>query len=253
MKINKKGQITIFVIIGIVIVISLVFAFVMLKQTTGKILPEENPQAYIEQCVEEGLAIDADFLIKNNFYPNRNYSYINYRGIFVPYLCTTSQFYTPCMNQEPMLVNYVENYLKNLTLPRANKCFDSLISALEKKGYVAQQSPMQMSMELENNAITININKKISTKLNEESKTYENFNINIQSPIYRMIDTVRNIINYESKLCEFNDIGWALHYRDIGIQRFSASDQTKVYTITDKNSNKKINFAVKTCPLPAGI
>lgn len=41
--------------------------------------------------------------------------------------------------------------------------------------------------------------------------------------------------------------------RDIKIDRFVTGDQTKIYTITDKLTNKKFSFAIKTCVLPAGI
>jgi hypothetical protein len=68
-----------------------------------------------------------------------------------------------------------------------------------------------------------------------------------------LIDTARSIVNYESETCEFNALNWEKNFPSVGIKRFITSEQTKVYTLTDKITKKEINFAVKTCVLPAGI
>ena len=51
----------------------------------------------------------------------------------------------------------------------------------------------------------------------------------------------------------FNDVNWELNYPDIAVKRFSTSDSTKVYTLTDKATNKSVSVALNSCTLPAGI
>jgi hypothetical protein len=250
---SKNAQITLLVLIAIVIVAGIILTAVLMKKPETKILPEENPQAFIQQCISEQLSKDEADLIYVNLYPNRTYNTITYRGISVPYLCSVSQFYIPCINQEPMLMGYVEKYLQNKTQINAEKCFVELVEKLKAKEYNVEETPLELKLELVNGAINIEINKKITTKKATEIKVYNKFSSTILSPLYRLIDTARNIINYESTMCEFDQVNWELYYRDIQIDKFSASDQTKVYTLTDKNGGKSINFAVKTCVIPAGI
>ena len=254
MKINKrKSQITIFVIIAIVIVEGILTAFFLLKKPVVNILPEENPRDYIQQCVEYSLEKNEKVLIDNNLYPNRTDNFILYRNIVVPYLCKSSKFYTPCINQEPLLTEYVRREFVNITGDEINNCFAGLVKALTSKGYEVSEGGLTVTTELTRGAIKLQMNKEITTKKNGETKQYQDFTASIQSPIYRLVDTARNIINYESTLCEFDEVKWALNYRDLKIGTFIASDGTKVYTLEDKESGEKINFATKGCVFPAGL
>ncbi len=250
---TRVSQITIFVIIALIVISLILGTFFLLNKDSVKILPEENPRAYLEQCAEYSLTKNEKILIDNNLYPNRTNNFILYRQQIVPYLCKSSQFYYPCINQEPLLMEYTRRQLANFTEPEIKQCFTDLVNALKKKGYEVQESQLKVNTDLRKGAIDLQMDKTITTKRNGETKQYSDFLASIRSPMYRLLDTARNIINYESTLCEFDSVKWALNYRDLKINKFVASDGTKVYTLEDKESGKKISFAVKGCVMPAGI
>lgn len=251
---SKCSQITLFVVLALIIIIAVILAFFIMRAVQRGIGQPLEPKTYMEQCVAKSLERHEDFLIKGNLYPNRTINSIKYQGEYVPYLCSVSQFYSPCVNQEPMLLVYTEKNLSGLVKPDAEKCFSNLIKLLKKRGYkIDEQEGMNLSIKIRRGKITANIEKRFTTRTDVEIKTYENFASSTASPLYRLIDTARNIINFESETCEFNDIGWMIYYRDISINKFTASEGSKVYTLTDKATGKSIKFAVKSCLWPAGI
>jgi len=250
---SRKSQLTIFVIIGLIIVIAVASVIMLLreKETAKTISAEENIQAYIQSCVKTNLENIEKKLIDSNFYPKLDSNYLVYMNEKVPYLCRASQFYLPCVNQEPNLAGYLRKEIeKNLGV---EKCFSSLVNELRLRDYVVSEGSLKISTELANNKIIIILNKDISVKKNDETKTYNKFVSSIQSSLYNFAKTAEMIGNYESEFCEFNSQGWMAEYPDIAIKVFKTSDGSKVYTLTDDKTEKQIKFAVKSCVLPAGI
>jgi hypothetical protein len=250
---NKRSQITIFVIIGLILIASIVLIFVLRNKSSINISGAENPNIYIQDCVSNALNDVETDILETNAYPNMTNNYILYRNEKVKYLCKASQFYAPCVNQEPMLVEYVRKQIQTKMDTKTKSCFNNLVYSLKRKGYEVKQSNLSFDIDFSSQAIIESINTNLIMKKNEETKTFQKFVVKLDSPIYALIDTARNIINYESTLCQFNSIGWMSQFRAIGIDRFMTSDQTKVYRVYDKETEKDFIFAIKTCVLPAGI
>jgi hypothetical protein len=249
----KRSQITIFVILALIIVVIIALAVVLIKKPGVNLNAEQNPQAYIEDCVKKSLENAESVQINGNLYPNITDNYIIYMNKKVKYLCKASMFYLPCVNQEPMLIEYVRKNMQTEIKPDVEKCFNDLKKILTSRGYNFQDGNMSLVVDFHDKLITATINKKIIIKKDEVTREFNMFSARLPSPLFNLVDTARNIVNYESTLCEFNALNWEKNYPDIVIKRFVTSDQTKVYTLTDKTSTKEINFAVKTCVLPAGI
>jgi hypothetical protein len=255
---DKRGQITIFVIVALMIIAGIVIIFFYYKNSSFGISSLEDINSYIERCVGDSLKKAEDEFISGNLYPNMTDNYILYKDSEgktkkAKYLCKASQFYNPCINQEPMLAEYVRREIEKKTSNDAEKCFNEINVILRKKGYSITEENLDFKIEFTKKTIIANMNKKLIVKKGEETRIFENFRAEIQSPLYSLIDTARNIINFESTLCEFNMINWMKYNSDVSIKKFVASDQTKIYAVEDKTSRKSISFAVKTCVLPAGI
>src|SRR3989339_93506 len=95
---KKRGQVTIFLIIGIVLLAVVVIFFFLNKQD---IL---NPNLKKTYDLEDGLG-------KKN----------------ISILCYNQNFYTPCINQEPMLVNHVRDEIEKNISQDVKQCFDNLV------------------------------------------------------------------------------------------------------------------------------
>jgi len=253
MKKNDKGQVTIFIIIALIIVVAVVLAFVLIKKPGQKISVEENPKEYVERCVSESLKKIEQTMFSDNLYPNPQDNYILYDGKKIKYLCKSARFYVPCINQEPMLVGYVQKNIENKIKTNVEDCFSDMRKALDSRDYDITETKLNISVEFTKEFISVYMDKKVTFTKAAESKTITGFSSRIDSPLYNLIDTMRNIINYESTTCQFNSISWMKNFPDIQIRKFVASDQTKIYSVLDKDTEKELVFAVKTCVLPAGI
>lgn len=254
---STKSQITIFIIIALIIVVSIALIFVLVKKPTTIISAEQNPQAYIENCLKNSLEKAETEILEGNGYLNVTDNYIlisiNKPREKVPYFCKSSEFYRPCINQEPMLNGLVKNEFQSIAKKDAEICFSNLEKELKNKGYAISLGTTNLNVNLYPGQVSAEVNKKITISKGDESRNYEFFVGEIISPVYSLINHARMIVNYESTLCEFNLMNWMKYNRDIKISRFVTSDQTKVYTVTDLSSGKKISFALRTCVLPAGI
>jgi len=252
-KKDKKGQVAIFVIIAVVLVASiLLFLFI---ENGSKIQSsfEENPPAYISDCVQRPLEDIELKIISSNGYLNANSTnFIIYEGEKVPYLCKASKFYTSCVNQDPLIIERIRSEIESYTYSKTESCFDSLTLGLENKGYEVSQGVLSTQVEFNQDSIVLNIDKSYNVE-KEGTSNFKKFKAEAKSPLFKLFSLAQTIVNFESQYCEFDNILWMRFYRDIKIERFRASEQTKIYTLTDRVSEKSIKFAVKTCVLPAGI
>jgi hypothetical protein len=256
-KTNKRSQVTIFIILALIIVVSIALIFVLLNNKQKIISPQENPQEFISNCVKNKLSDFEKIILEGNGYLNITDNYILYSGNKpqekVPYLCKTSLFYAPCINQEPMFIEFVRKEFENQAKKDTAACFNDLNQVLKKSGYQVSEGNQDIEISFQTKSILETINKKLTIKRAEETKTIELFKAEVQSTLPELINTARIIVNYESAFCEFNSVSWMNTHRDISIKKFVAGDGSKIYTLADKISGKKLNFAVKTCIMPAGI
>ena len=131
---NKRAQLTLFVIVAIIIITALVIGLIYFKQSTQG-SPEEDIQGYIQKCINDGVKSSEAKLLENNGYMNLSNNYLVYYGQKVPYLCKATEFYVPCVNQEPMYIGHLKNEIKSDIEKKSQVCFSDLKYLLQKKGY----------------------------------------------------------------------------------------------------------------------
>jgi hypothetical protein len=251
---SKNSQITILVIIALIIIVSIVLAVTLVKKPNTQIGAFENPSAYIENCIKQSLEKNTESLVSNNGYKNITDNYLVYLGQKVPFMCKADRFYYPCVNQEPLFIEKIRKQLEEDTKKNVENCFGNLTKSFEKKGYdVVLSGNSSYSLKFRGDALYIEITKKITLKKGDESKIYDKFYGSIISPLYRLVNTERHIVNFESSVCNFDYITWEKYYRDILITKFVTGDNNKVYTLKDVKSGKTMSFAVRSCALPAGL
>lgn len=250
---RKKSQVTIFIILGLIIVITVSIFFLLTRNNQQAISSPDNINSYVKNCLKTSLEDINKKLIDGNFYPNMTSNYFIYNDVKYRYLCKASQFYMPCVSQEPMLTEYLRRQIINATTIDMEKCFANLKKSLESKSYQVEMGNMTLDVDMSEEKITGIIDREIKTTKGGDIRNFKRFTTSISTPLYKFANHVRNIINFESTLCQFNMVRWMENYYDIKITKFVGSDQTKLYIITDRATEDKIGFAVKSCVLPAGI
>ena len=134
MKMKKRGQAAIFVIIAVVIVVAGILIYLLVPGAKTILSGELVPASYLKNCFQENLQSNLDTLNKQGGYENPQ-GYADFNGNRVKYLCYTSQYYLPCKVQQPLIVRNYGNELERMTKAKVNECLANLKKEFEGRGY----------------------------------------------------------------------------------------------------------------------
>ena len=249
---SKRSQVTIFIIIALMIVVMIAMIFVIWRKPVISISPEADPQAYIEKCTRDSVIKSLDILSPRGGSINP-VNYKLYEEIPRRFLCFNQNYYHSCINQEPMLIEHIEKEITSYIELEVKACFSSLKQELEKRSYEIDEGTIDIEIELKTKKVLVTLNKKFQIKKNEETREFKQFKAQIIHPIYDLANIALEITNQESKYCNFEYIGHMVFYPQYKIEKFVAGDSAKIYTITEKSSDKKFVFAVRSCVVPPGF
>jgi hypothetical protein len=258
---QKRGQLTLFIILGIVIVTGvLTYVFVFSEYAIFNPFGKEisDPEAYMEDCLIGEIEETINSFVENNFYSSEveeNYFRYNNDGVSekIPYLCKVGDFYRPCINQEPNLQGKMREEIIQEIQPRVDICWGKLVSNFQRRGYTVQEDMGGIELISLEEGIRIRNPSSMVASSGGESESYSNFEMLVNTKLFKLATLATQIVNMESTLCEFDQTTWMLNFPDILIERFRGGDQTKVYTLRDRLTGEEIKFAIRTCILPAGI
>jgi hypothetical protein len=250
---NKKAQVYIFVILAIVLVIGILLFFVMSDSGKVKINDEANPQAYIESCIDGSVDEAVEILVEQGGYiePTNSVKYKEDKKI--GYLCYNRNFYLPCINQEPMLIEHIEEEINNYIEPRVEACFNGLKQNLEKKNNVVEIGDMDLNVDLRTNQVLVLVDRDLEITKNEDTRRFEKFEVNTPHPLYNLAHIALEIVNQEAKFCNFDYLGYMIFYPNYDIRKFVTGSGVKLYTIGDVATGKEFKFAIKSCVVPPGL
>ena len=116
---SKKAQITIFIIVALVIVAGVALFFLMKTGVVPNPLGrkvEVNSNVFLEQCLEDEIQETLEVLMAQGGYISNplsvNFEFEDEKPVNISYLCYTESDYVPCVNQEPMFLKHLKEYLK---------------------------------------------------------------------------------------------------------------------------------------------
>lgn len=254
---DKKGQLTIFIIVGVVIVsfigLFLIFRGTGLIQTGGG--SEENPESFFKSCIEDDLRNSVrDISLKGGYDENplnRTFEFTEDGAERdIGYLCYTQNNYRPCTNQRPTLISDFDDEIENLIESNVQTCFDEMISTFNEKGYSVNPDYNGFNVEVLPNIISVKTNSEVSITESGETQTYKNIKANIPSRTYSILQTTQEILNQEAKFCDFDSASFMITYPEFRIQETKSYDSTLIYTIEHKDTNEIFRFAVRGCAVP---
>ncbi len=248
---NKSGQVTIFIILALIIVVIILLLFFLIKGPSVDVLDEKNPQTYIDGCSQEAIEEAVEILLKNggDLEPEGS---LMYEGKELVYLCYNENYYEPCINQRPMLIEHFEKEITKYIQPRISNCFQSLKSELDGE-YDVVMGEMQVTTKLRARQIKVNIKRDFKMSRGENVQSFTEFKSSLIHPLYNLGKTAMEIVNQESHYCNFENLGFMLIYPEYDINKFRTGDSDTIYTIKDLVTNKEFKFAIRSCAMPAGF
>jgi hypothetical protein len=249
---NKNGQVTIFIIIGIIIVAVsiLIYQFYPgLKSTLG--IEESTPQTYIQSCVEDKLTETVNLIsLQGGSVAPENYNL--YQNDKIEYLCYIDEFYFPCIVQQPMLKQHIESEIKNEIDTTVNECFDLLEESYVGKGYSVELKTGTKKIELLPQKVASTFNYTFTITKGEDIQKYNSFSVVLNNNLYELTAIANSIIEWEANYGEAETSIYMNYYPNLKVEKILRSSGNKVYILTDRETGNKFQFAIQGQIWPAG-
>jgi hypothetical protein len=248
---NKSGQVTIFVILGILVVAGVVLFF-FLRPEMG-ITDEkatENPKAYIQSCIFPELKKTVQTISQQGGSLEPSPS-INYNGSEIEYLCYAENYYEPCIVQQPFLKKHIEEEIEKNIKDDVVNCFNQLEDVYKSRGYDVNLKKGTPKYELLPKRVFINLKDyELNVKKGGDSQTYRNFQLSLNNNLYEMAGIAGSIIEFEFTYGDASAESYMDIYHDLKVEKNRLYDGTTIYTLTDRNTGKEFKFASRSMPLP---
>jgi len=249
---NKKAQITIFVILALILIVGIILIFLLRQAPKTEIVSEDNPQAFIESCTREAVEEALDILMAHSgsLEPKRT---IMHQGVNISYLCYNSLYYRGCVNQQPLLIEHIEDEIYTYIQPRISNCFQVLKTTLEPRYEVEMDNYWDLTTKLTPNGVEVNIDREFKMQRGDNVRSFSLFKINFIHPIYRLAEIAMEIVNAEARYCNFDILGFMIIYPRYNINKFRTGNSDTIYSLKELTSNKEFNFAIRSCAIPPGL
>lgn len=253
---NKRGQVTIFIIIAILVIAVVVLIYLLFPKIKSTVETQtQSPNEYIQTCISEKLkeTVDNVALHGGIYNPSDSISY-RYLGENINYICYTNQYYTPCVVQEPLLLQTMRTEIKNEISDDVNSCFGSLVQSYENNGYDAslKYANTESVVELLPSRIVVTFENEL-TLTKDETETYTDFSsVELSSKLYDLYGVAMSIMTWEELYGSAPVSVYMNYYPDLLIQTHLDLDGTRVYMVEDLESGDQLNFAIRSLVVPPG-
>jgi len=249
---KKRGQITIFIIIAVIIVVVGILIYTFYPEIqAGLGLGLKNPQAFIQSCIEEEIKENVEKLSLQggSLAPTH---YIMYNNDKIEYICYTGEYYKTCVVQQPMLKEHVESEIKNEIKEGVDACFDSMKESYQRMGYDVNLKKGEKDVELLPKRIVATFDYSLVLTKAEDSEKHDSFRVVLNNNLYELISIANSILEWEVTYGDAETTVYMDYYHDLKVEKKKQSDGTTIYILTDRNTENKFQFASRSVAWPPG-
>ena len=252
MAIKKRGQVTIFIIIAVVLVALIVLLFLFYpKIKSGLGFGEKNPAQFLQDCLEEDVSEKVGIISSQGGSLEPGLT-IKYENTDVEYLCYINEYYLPCVRQQPLLVNHVAEEIKKSIEGNVDACFRSLEESFGKQGYSVDLKRKDFEVELLPKRIVVRFEDELTLAKAEESTPYENFEVVLTNDIYELLSIANSILNWEARYGDSETTIYMNYYHNLKVEKKKQGDGSTIYILTNRDSEDKFMFASRSVAWPPG-
>ncbi|MEW6063454.1 MAG: hypothetical protein AB1571_03760 [Nanoarchaeota archaeon] len=248
---EKRGQVTLFIILGIVILTVIVLVF-FLRDTivekalgpsgTKRIISNEadNIKDEIVKCIDEKARPALEILGKQggSFNPQK---YRLYNGNKVNYLCYNIPNDNKCLNQM-LLKSKLEAELNTYLSREIFSCID--ISSFAGTTEITT-GEFKINSEIGDDGVLVNVDYPITIKKKEITQSISEFSKQVDIPLGKIVVAVNDILNDEASGRGFDIVGYVKAKKslyDISVRQPSPD---KVYIVNVYGDEYKLQFAIE--------
>lgn len=253
---NKKGQLTLFIIIAIVIVALAILLYLFYPDIKAKLgLGADTPKDFLQNCMEDEIQDITEIvsLAGGSLEPE---NYIIYNGQRLEYLCYAWEYYQLCVMQRPLLKQHVEDQIESQIESTAEKCYSDLLDSYRKRGYSVNSEQGVLNLKLLPEKIELDYNRDLVISKNDEVFSYDGDNyisVIVNNNIYELLMIASNILRWEATYGDAETTTYMTYYPYIKVEKYKQSDGSTIYIITDRRTGDKFQFASRSVALPPGF
>jgi len=246
---SKRSQITIFIIIAIVIVaiVLLLFFWNDIKANFVSV----SPESYIQSCIKNEVG-EAIKLVSERGGSINPENYFLSGGYKIEYLCYTNEFYKTCSIQQPMLKQHIQNEIENYVKAKSDSCLSGFKTEFEKRGYQVTTGNSNVNAELVPNNLKIDVEMPV-TITKETTSVFNKFSYNFETNLYDFAMISSSILNWEARYGNSETTSYMTYYPNMKVEKITQEDGSKVYILTDRDSEQNFKFATRSLAWPAGL
>ncbi|MFH1325475.1 MAG: hypothetical protein ABIH49_01740 [archaeon] len=248
---NKRGQLTIFIIIAIVIVgvaamIYFLFPGILVNLGIGA----SNPDVFMKSCLEDGIKNSVQTISTQggSLEPE---NYILYKDEKIEFLCYINEDYKPCVMQQPFLKNHIENEIEGNIQEDVTGCLETMKENFERQGYEVSLSSGDTGVELLPEKLIVTLNTVLTLR-KEETQRFEKINVVLNNNLYELVSIAESILNYEATYGDAETTLYMSYYPHLKVEKPYKETDGTIYVLTDRNTGDKFQFASRSVKFPAG-
>ncbi len=205
-RLDKNGQVTIFIIVGILLVLGIIVVFIFQNELGITTRANTNPNTFIENCAQETINPMLESILSTGgiYYTGTNKDeFLNVNGTSFSLLCTTNETETSCINTHPLIINEIETLMTSSLKSKVDSCFNQYKNKFPN--LQVTEGVLDFSLKLQKGFVSVKIRKPLTLNNGEESTYFENFDININSNLFDFLTLANNIVNTESScICQYS-------------------------------------------------
>ncbi|MFA4952962.1 MAG: hypothetical protein WC584_01960 [Candidatus Pacearchaeota archaeon] len=253
---DKKGQVTIFIIIALLIVGFAVLIYIFYPKISVAFgFGVGSPQEYLATCIEDNFNENVLTVSSQGGSLNPE-NYFLYKRDKIEYLCYTEDYYKTCVMQKPLLKSSVETEIKKGIKDKVNECVGKLKTNYERKGYSVSISEGDFGVELLPKRVVVNLDQQITLRKGEDVQSFggdkKKLSVVFNNNLYELTSIASSVLNSEATYGDAETTIYMDFYHDLKVEKYKQTDGTKVYILTDRNDGNKFQFATRSVAWPPG-
>ncbi|MDP3992582.1 MAG: hypothetical protein Q8P79_03705 [Nanoarchaeota archaeon] len=249
---EKRGQVTIFIIIAILIIGAAVTIYMLVPRAeTASVFDANNPAGFIQTCLEDEIEQTVDLVSSQGGSVEPDFSYM-YLGDNIEYLCYTTENYATCVVQQPLLKQHIESEIREDISEEVETCFANLQENYRNDGYSVELQTGRTTVELLPKRIVTNFEDYVLTVTKGETARHDSFSVILDNNLYELTSIANSIIEWEASYGDVETTVYMTYYKDLKVEKKNQDDGTTIYILTDRNTEKKFQFASRSVVWPPG-
>lgn len=245
---QKRGQVTIFIILALILVAAILFFFIYYKPTISNTNAE---QLQIEQCIQDELQKPISDLALKAGVQNPQFTAM-YMDENITNICYSDEYHKPCVVQQPFLKQTFEENLAKEMQSKIQGCYNSAVADLKSNGYDVTSGEIQQKIEIVPTGVRVTIIAPTTIKKDDSAQTMSKpIEVNVKSELYTVLTVANSILQFETSYGDSEVSSFMFYYPQLNVQKIRRDDGTKIYIITDKK-DIKYQFALRSYAWPPG-